>query len=57
MKVGITGQSGFIGTHLAAAVGKAADMELVPFEDAFFAESEFLLNIIYHLGSSSGGEC
>ena len=39
MKVGITGQSGFIGTHLARAVANASDMELVPFEDAFF-ESE-----------------
>ena len=46
MKVGITGQSGFIGTHLAAAVDKATDMELVPFEDAFFAEEEKLRSFV-----------
>lgn len=38
IKVGITGQSGFIGSHLASAIDEADDLELVPFEDAFFAD-------------------
>ena len=59
MKVGITGQSGFIGTHLARAVESAADMELVPFEDSFFGSEpelrEFVrqCEVIVHLAAMS----
>jgi UDP-2-acetamido-2,6-beta-L-arabino-hexul-4-ose reductase len=37
MKVGITGQSGFVGTHLFNTLGLYPDeFECVPFEDAYF---------------------
>lgn len=59
MKVGITGQAGFLGTHLAAAVEAAADLELVPFEDAFFADDAKLrafvksCDVIMHFAGAS----
>lgn len=46
IKVGITGQSGFIGTHLAQTISAAADMELIPFEDSFFAEEDKLREFV-----------
>ena len=36
IKVGITGQPGFVGTHLYNLLGITEDIERVPFEDAFF---------------------
>jgi UDP-2-acetamido-2,6-beta-L-arabino-hexul-4-ose reductase len=36
MKIGITGQSGFIGTHLYNYLGLQEGVELIPFEDAYF---------------------
>ena len=39
IRVGITGQSGFIGTHLAKYVMERDDAVLVPFEDAIDAAS------------------
>ena len=59
MKVGITGQAGFIGTHLAAYVTGRADTELVPFEDAFFSDEAKLrafvkqCDVIIHLAAAS----
>ena len=38
MKIGITGESGFIGRRLAQTIGAAADCVRVPFEDAFFED-------------------
>lgn len=58
-RVGITGQAGFIGTHLAKYVQDRTDTELVPFEDAFFADEvrlrDFVRNcdIIVHLAAAS----
>ena len=46
IRVGITGQSGFIGTHLAQTVASAADMELIPFEDAFFTDEDKLRTFV-----------
>lgn len=59
IKVGITGQAGFIGTHLASYVMERADTELVPFEDAFFSDEEKLrafvrqCDVIVHLAAAS----
>ena len=36
LKVGITGQAGFVGTHLYGQFGLSQDFIRVPFEDAFF---------------------
>ena len=58
-KVGITGQSGFVGTHFASYVMDSDDLELVPFEDCFF-EDEIRLrsfvkqcDVIVHLAAMS----
>ena len=40
IKVGITGQPGFIGTHLYNLLGITEGIERVPFEDAFFDSEE-----------------
>lgn len=59
MRVGITGQAGFIGTHLANYVYKRADTELVPFDDAFFKDESRLrqfvksCDVIVHLAAAS----
>ena len=59
MRVGITGQAGFIGTHLARYVTERTDTELVPFEDSFFGDSAKLrtfvrqCDIIVHLAAAS----
>jgi UDP-2-acetamido-2,6-beta-L-arabino-hexul-4-ose reductase len=58
LKVGITGQSGFIGTHLFNYINLKKDViALIPFEDSYF-ESENLLkefvkecNVIVHLAA------
>lgn len=58
IKVGITGQSGFIGTHLFNTLGLYPDkFERVPFEDTFFDNklklSEFVrgCDVIVHLAA------
>ncbi len=58
LKVGITGQAGFMGTHLANSVRYLpTEIELVPFEDDFFKEDarlkEFALrcDCIVHLAA------
>ena len=59
MRVGITGQAGFIGTHLARYVQERTDTELVPFEDEFFSEEGKLrdfvksCDVIVHLAAAS----
>ena len=41
IKVGITGQSGFVGTHLQNTLGLyPGEFERVPFEDDYFADVE-----------------
>ena len=45
--VGITGQSGFVGTHLFNALGlKQKEFERIPFEDAFFQSETKLCNFV-----------
>jgi len=47
MKIGITGQPGFVGTHLYNTLGLFPDKyKRIPFEDAFFGESEKLNNFV-----------
>lgn len=47
LKVGITGQSGFIGTHLYNTLGLLIDKyERVPFDDAFFADRKKLIQFV-----------
>lgn len=59
IRVGITGQPGFIGTHLAQYVTCREDTELVPFEDAFFADETRLrafvkaCDVVVHLAAAS----
>jgi UDP-2-acetamido-2,6-beta-L-arabino-hexul-4-ose reductase len=43
LKIGITGQSGFIGTHLAHYLSRMKEeVHLIPFEDAFFESDSAL---------------
>lgn len=42
IKVGITGQSGFVGTHLSNTLRLKENITLIPFEDNYFSESEKL---------------
>ncbi|NQU32460.1 MAG: NAD-dependent epimerase/dehydratase family protein, partial [Bacteroidetes bacterium] len=58
IKIGITGQSGFIGTHLYNTMGLYPDkFKLIPFEDAFFQEEKSLkyfvvqCDVIVHLAA------
>ena len=59
IKVGITGQPGFIGTHLAKYVTEREDTALVPFEDSFFSDEAKLrafvksCDVIAHLAAAS----
>lgn len=47
LKIGITGQSGFVGTHLFNTLGLYPEKyERVPFEDAFFADETRLNNFV-----------
>ena len=47
IKVGITGQPGFVGTHLFNALGLQHDMFIrIPFEDAFFQDESKLKEFV-----------
>lgn len=46
MKVGITGQAGFVGTHLYHTLGLDPQVVRVPFEDAFFDDPEKLKDFV-----------
>lgn len=57
IKVGITGQAGFMGTHLFNFLGLQEGIERVPFEDAFFDDQSVLerfvkqCDVIVHLAA------
>ena len=59
MRIGITGQAGFIGTHLAKYVQDRSDTVLVPFEYSFFSDDGRLrdfvkrCDVIIHLAVAS----
>lgn len=47
IRIGITGQAGFVGTHLFNLIGtKTATFERIPFEDAFFEDEAALRNFV-----------
>lgn len=56
-RIGITGQSGFVGTHLHNMLGlDSSKYELIPFEDSFFYSSELndfvkQCDVIVHLAA------
>ena len=59
IKVGITGQSGFVGTHLYNTLGLyPGEFERVPFEDDYFVDVERLktfvktCDVIVHLAAA-----
>ena len=58
LKVGITGQPGFVGTHLFNTLNLFKDkFETIPFEDSYFADNEKLshwvtqCDVIVHLAA------
>ena len=57
MKIGITGQSGFVGTHLYNYLGLQENIERVPFDDTFFQDEKELerfvssCDVIVHLAA------
>ena len=57
MKVGITGQSGFIGTHLYNYLYLQEDIETIPFEDEYFQDQQVFddfvskCDVIVHLAA------
>ncbi len=47
IKVGITGQAGFIGTHLFNYLNtKKEEIQIVPFEDSYFADNDKFLQFV-----------
>ena len=57
IRVGITGQSGFVGTHLFNAFSQNSEFKCIPFEDEYFTNDEKLRNfvrscdVIFHLAA------
>lgn len=57
LRIGITGQSGFIGTHLYNFLGTREDVERIPFKDEFFNKNADLdsfvkrCDVIVHLAA------
>ena len=46
IRIGITGQAGFVGTHLYNLLGTLPEVERVPFEDEFFGNESALRNFV-----------
>lgn len=46
LKIGITGQSGFVGTHLFNFLGLQNDIKRINFNDSFFLEEKKLRNFV-----------
>ena len=57
IKVGITGQAGFMGTHLFNYLNLKEDIDTIPFEDSFFDDKNQLeifvskCDVIVHLAA------
>lgn len=57
MKIGITGQAGFVGTHLFNFLGIQENVDIIPFKDKYFQDKEVLQNwvsqcdVIVHLAA------
>jgi len=62
MKIGITGQAGFVGTHLFNFLGLKEDVVRIPFKDEYFEQEEQLNNwvkqcdVIVHLAAMNRHE-
>lgn len=62
LKVGITGLSGFVGTHLKDRLLREDNIEVLPFEDSYFDESEAFVDfaknadVIVHLAGVNRDE-
>jgi UDP-2-acetamido-2,6-beta-L-arabino-hexul-4-ose reductase len=46
IKIGITGQSGFVGTHIYNYLGLQTEVERIPFSDGFFQNESKLLEFV-----------
>ncbi len=46
MKIGITGQAGFVGTHLYNYLGLQEEVERIPFKDEYFQQEEKLKDFV-----------
>jgi len=46
LKVGITGQNGFIGSHLLNFLKLKKDIQLIPFDDNYFNDENILTNFV-----------
>jgi len=46
MKIGITGQAGFVGTHLYNFLGLQEEVERIPFKDEFFEDVKLLIEFV-----------
>ena len=46
LKIGITGQPGFVGTHLYNYLGLQENVERIPFKDEYFESEETLQNFV-----------
>jgi len=46
IRIGITGQSGFVGTHLYNFLGLQENVERIPFNDSFFSDKQKLQNFV-----------
>lgn len=46
IKIGITGQPGFVGTHLYNLLGTQPDVERIPFRDEYFADDAALRRFV-----------
>jgi UDP-2-acetamido-2,6-beta-L-arabino-hexul-4-ose reductase len=46
MRVGITGQAGFVGTHLYNSLGLHNNIVRIPFEDSYFADKDKLIEFV-----------
>jgi len=46
LKIGITGQAGFVGTHLYNFLGLQEEVERVPFKDEYFSKEKDLENFV-----------
>jgi UDP-2-acetamido-2,6-beta-L-arabino-hexul-4-ose reductase len=49
LRVGITGQSGFIGTHLYNYLNlRKTEIQMIPYKDEYFSNSEQLMDFVSH---------
>jgi UDP-2-acetamido-2,6-beta-L-arabino-hexul-4-ose reductase len=46
LKIGITGQAGFVGTHLYNTIGLKENVERVYFEDTYFQDQQQLQSFV-----------